>query len=62
MRTFSCFTTTQASSTPTHSFIMAADEERARVLALRELKQEPKPVSLELCENGRVLWAERLRS
>lgn len=58
MRTFSCFTFEAEDSVPTLSFIFAANLIRARELARRELMDARRPVSVELCENGRLLWAE----
>jgi len=58
MRTFSCFTHARASTVPTLSFIFAADEARARVLAQRELMEVREARLLELCENGRLLWTQ----
>lgn len=58
MRTFSCFTTEAGRQTPTLSFIFAAEEERARKLARRELTDVLRPVWIEGCENGKVLWTE----
>jgi hypothetical protein len=58
MRTFSCFITETGSSTPLLSFILADSEQRARELARRELIDARRPVSLELCEGGRILWKE----
>lgn len=61
MRTFSCFTYDRNHRVPTLSFIFAADESRARTLAMRELADVRDAVSLELCENERVVWTEGLR-
>jgi hypothetical protein len=58
MRIFSCFTHHRASTVPTLSFIFAADEARAKVLARRELREERDAVTLEVCENGKLLWTE----
>jgi hypothetical protein len=58
MRTFSCFITDEGSSTPTLSFILADTEQRARELARRELMDVRRPVSVELCEGGNLLWTE----
>lgn len=59
MRTFSCFTTDEGSTTPTLSLILADTEQRARELARRELMDARRPVSVEICEGEKVLWAER---
>jgi hypothetical protein len=56
MRTFSCFVTDEGSSTPALSFIFADTEQRARELARRELMDVRRPVSVELCEGGKLLW------
>ena len=58
VRTFACFTTEKGSSTPTLSFILAESEQRARELARRELMDALHPVSIEICEGGKVLWVE----
>jgi hypothetical protein len=59
MRTFSCFITDEGSSTPTLSLILADNEDRARELARRELADTRRPVSVEVCEGDKLLWAER---
>jgi hypothetical protein len=56
MRTFTCLTTDGASTVPTLAFVFAADEERARALARRELMEAEHPVSVEVYENGRLLY------
>jgi hypothetical protein len=38
--------------------ILAESEHRARELARRELVDTRQALSIELCEGGRVLWAE----
>lgn len=58
MRTFSCFITERGSSTPTLSLILADSEQRARALAHRELRDARHPITIEMCEGGRLLWAE----
>lgn len=58
MRLFSCFTHHRASTVPALSFIFAADETRARVLARRELLDVRDALSLEVCEDGKLLWME----
>ena len=60
MRTFSCFTTEEGSSTPTLAFILAESEERARELARRELMDGRRPVQIEVCEGTRSLWIEKI--
>ena len=60
MRTFSCFTNEEGGATPTLSFILAESEQRARELARRELMDARRPVSIEICEGGKVLWVEKL--
>jgi hypothetical protein len=60
MRTFACFTTERGSCTPTLSFILAETEQRARELARRELMDARQPLSIELCEGGKVLWAKQV--
>lgn len=61
MRTFSCFVFSEDSSVPILSFIVAADEQRARQLALREARDEPRPCAVELCEGGKLLWGEKFK-
>lgn len=56
MRTFACVTKESEQATPTTSFILAADEHRARELAWRELVDARRRVSLEVRENGKLLW------
>lgn len=58
MRTFSCFTTDRLHDVPSLSFIFAANEERARELARRELMDVNQAVSVEIHENGKLLWVE----
>ena len=62
MRTFSCFIFDEGSAVPTLSFIFAADEQRARTFARRELMDALRPVSVELCEGGKLVWAEALQA
>jgi hypothetical protein len=59
MRTFSCITEDERNSAPTLSFILAEDEQRARELARRELSDADQPVSIEIRENGKLLWKDR---
>jgi hypothetical protein len=59
MRTFTCLTTDGASAVPTLAFVFAANEGRARALARRELMEAERPVSVEVYENGRLLFVER---
>lgn len=58
VRTFTCFTFDNRCSVPTLSFVFAADEMRARLLARRELLDTPDAVSLELYEGSNLLWME----
>ncbi len=58
MRTFSCFVYERSDATPTVSFIFAADLDRARDLARRELVDAGEPSAFEICENGKLLWTE----
>jgi hypothetical protein len=58
MRTFSCFTVDGCSPTPTQSYILADSEQRACELARRELGG--RSASIEIRENGRLLWVERV--
>jgi hypothetical protein len=57
MRTFSCLVFEDLSSTPSLSFILAGDEERAIHLARRRLLQA-EAVAVEIREGGRLLWIE----
>ena len=59
MRTFSCFTFDEQSSTPTLSFIFAPNERRARALARQELLDTERAVCVEVFERDRLLWTER---
>jgi hypothetical protein len=61
VRTFSCLVLDEGSAAPTRSLILADSVERARVLAARELAKGRSPVSVELREGGKLLWAERSR-
>jgi hypothetical protein len=57
VRIFSCSIEGANSSRQIRSVIFAADEQRARELALRELGDEP-VASIEISENGKVVLAE----
>jgi hypothetical protein len=57
MRTFSCFLFSDRSVVPDFLLILAADEQRAQVLARREWRSA-KARAVELCEGGRLLWTE----
>jgi hypothetical protein len=59
MRTFSCLVCDGTSALPTLSFILAADEARACLLARRELLDVSQAVSVEVCEGTKVLWVEK---
>lgn len=56
MRTFSCFIADSRSPAPVLSFILAEDEDRARLLARRELLNTKQALSVEVCESGKSLW------
>jgi hypothetical protein len=58
MRTFACFTTESGAGAPALSFIFAADEARARELALRELMEAVRPARIEVYENDLLLFVE----
>ena len=59
MRFFSCFTRDARHETPTLWFIFAADLERARELAKRELRETRDAVAVDICApDGRLLWTE----
>jgi hypothetical protein len=59
VRTFSCFISDSLSAVPTLAFIFAQDDKRARVLARRELMDARHPLSVEICENGKLIAIER---
>lgn len=56
MRTFSCFTFDDHSTVPELSFIFADDEARVRLLVRRELLKDKGAISVEICEDGKLLW------
>jgi hypothetical protein len=57
VRTFSCFITDDRYSVPTLAFLIAADEQRARELAVRQLFESPHHIEVEIREGGRFLYA-----
>jgi hypothetical protein len=59
VRTFSCFTSEGGSSVPALSFILAKNEVRARLLVLRELRENKRALSVDVYEGRRLLWTER---
>lgn len=58
MRTFSCFTSHPHSDVRTLSFILAETNARARVLVRRELLYDKGALSVDVCEDGKLLWTE----
>ena len=56
MRTFACYITDDRFSVPMLSFIIAADEMRARQLALRELLESPHHQRIEMLEDGQPVY------
>lgn len=62
MRTFSCFIRDSRHETPSLAFVFAADDERARELARRELLDTPDGVEVEIIENGRTFAVLRLNA
>jgi len=59
MQFFSCFTKDARHETPTLWFIFAADLDRARELAKRELMEDKGAIAVDICEaDGRLLWTE----
>lgn len=60
MRTFSCFINDSLSAVPTLALIFAEDDERARVLARRELMDARDPLSVEIREHGELIAIERV--
>ncbi|MCR5880682.1 SulP family inorganic anion transporter [Phenylobacterium sp. J367] len=59
MRTFSFLIEDRRYATPMTQFVIAADEQRARELALRELKSSGEHLAIEVQENGRTLFREQ---
>jgi len=59
MRTFTCLLTDSRYSVPTLSFILAADADRARALAQRELHASAYHRAYELHDDQRLVCAER---
>lgn len=57
MRTFICSIHDRRYDQPGQAIILAADEQRARLLAERELANWAEAVKIEMRENGRTLWA-----
>lgn len=57
MRTFTCLVTGAQSADGVQSVILAADEQRARELLLRQLSGE-EPVTIEIREGGKLVWTE----
>ena len=55
MRTFTCAMFDAADTRPTVTLILAADEERARVLARSELARAHRAVAVEIREGGRLI-------
>jgi len=58
MRTFTVFIEDSRYSVPTLKFLVAADEVRARELAMRELAASKNHLSVELQESGRSLFKQ----
>lgn len=58
VRTFSCFTRDDRYTAPTLQFFFAADEERARLLARRQLMESDHHLAVEVHENGEPLFRE----
>jgi hypothetical protein len=58
MRYFCCAIFDAVDSAPTRSFILAADERRARVLARSELARTHRATRAEVSENGRLIAVE----
>ena len=55
MRTFTCAMFDTDDSQPTVTLILAADEDRARALALSELARAHRAVAVEIREGGRLI-------
>lgn len=58
MRTFSCFTTHPRSDILVLSFIFADNEARARILVRQELLNDREALSVDICEDGKLLGTE----
>lgn len=58
-RVFSCFIEDGRSPVPALCFVFASDEGRARALARRQLAETPGGLSVQICEEGRVIGVER---
>jgi len=58
MRTFSVFIEDERYSVPTLMFVVAADELRARELAIRELDASKNHLSVEVQESGQFLFRQ----
>jgi hypothetical protein len=56
VRTFSCFITDDRYSVPTLTFMLVADENLAREMALRRLLESPHHLTVELLENGERVY------
>jgi len=56
MRTFSCLITDDRYAIPTLAFFLAADERRARELALSRLMDSQHHREVEVLENGRAIY------
>jgi hypothetical protein len=61
MRTFTCLITDDRYSVPQLSFVVAADEQCARVLVHRELTASRHHLAVEVLEAGRLLFTEEAR-
>jgi hypothetical protein len=62
VRTFSCFLTDDRYSVPTLTFLLVADENLAREMALRRLLESPHHRTVELLENGHCIFERRRAS
>lgn len=58
MRTFTCSIQEAGTPKPTLSLIMAETPERAVELARKEMMEAPRPLCMEVRENGKLLWVE----
>ncbi len=59
MRRFECFTHETGSSVPAVTFLLAADEVGARRLILGELRSNRLATSVDVYEDGKLLWSEQ---
>jgi hypothetical protein len=59
VRTFTCFVVEEGASVPTLSLVLAKTEDRARRLVRMELLHNQLALSVDVYEDGKLLWTER---